>query len=136
MDMETARERELAAEVERLRAEVMGLRTEVTALRAEGAKRTVGANAARSARAAKVDDLVVEAVRDYIQQRVFFDVVDLRLLGYPHFSGWPHLRRDVAADLNGRKIPAPRGGAWSAKQVGRALLRHAAHALARPPLLG
>ncbi|PWS37139.1 hypothetical protein DFH01_09740 [Falsiroseomonas bella] len=133
--MATGRERELAAQVERLQAEVARLQAEVARLQEElarigqGRRRQVErANAARSARSAATDDLVFAAVLDELQERYEFDVskVDLSMLGYPHFRDG-HLHRAVAAALNAKGVPAPRGGSWSTKQVTRALVRRAEH---------
>lgn len=120
------------AEVERLRGEVARLRAEAAELRArltraEAAspnKNTAAANAARSARAAALDAEVVETV-GRVLSGLGYPLWDLRALGFPEFPGIRRLRGQGAEALNERRVPAPGGGRWSARQVQRALARYA-----------
>jgi hypothetical protein len=50
---------------------------------------------------------------------------DLRYFGFPHFHSQRRIRHRIANRLNELGVPAPRGGKWQARQVYRALLRHA-----------
>ena len=131
--MATERERKLEAEVDRLRAEVARLREELARIGQRRERQLMRANAARSTRAATTDDTVFAAVLEELQQRWEFDIskVDLRMIGYPLFLNG-HLHRAVADTLNAKRIPAPRGGSWSTKQVTRALMRRAARAPSDP----
>ncbi|WP_120010070.1 hypothetical protein [Teichococcus vastitatis] len=128
--MAVGRESGLEAEIGKLRARMDWLEAEVAELRERLSGRTGKANAARSLSAAEMDDRVVEEIVAYLQRRHRAHTTDLDLLGYPHFASWGNLRTRVAADLNERGIPAPRGGHWSTKQISRALQRHSAKRIA------
>ncbi|MBO1077360.1 hypothetical protein [Roseomonas marmotae] len=120
------RQSQLEAVVAQLQARMDRLEAEMVELRERGFGQTRKANAKRTLTAAEKDDMVVKEIVDFLQRNHRVGTTDLDLLGYPYFGRWGNLRTRVAADLNEKGIPAPRGGYWSAKQISRALQRHSA----------
>lgn len=128
-------------EVVHLRSEVKRLKAMIEKLGASAAPVptatvrigiTHAANAARLARSAAIDARIVEVMKECLVEvagRIHYDGSNLgEFFGFPHFYSYRRFHMRIADRLNQLGVPAPRGGTWSARQVYRGLLRHAARA--------